>query len=135
MLRDSAHHCWCLFACHGAQKLFGVLGGQSEIHDPEGLVAGLVEFIAGTLIALGLLREWPHLRRAARWPSPTLRHTRVGAFGPSLTMGSWPFYTALSSSTSSFAELGFGASNTFGLRTRERLNDAMQRNSESFRSR
>ena len=30
-----------LFACHGAQKLFGVLGSQPEIHDPEGLVAGL----------------------------------------------------------------------------------------------
>ena len=25
-----------LFACHGAQKLFGVLGGQIEIHDPQG---------------------------------------------------------------------------------------------------
>jgi len=35
-----------LFACHGAQKLFGVLGSQPEIHDPEGLVAGLVEFFA-----------------------------------------------------------------------------------------
>jgi putative oxidoreductase len=44
----------CLFACHGAQKLFGVLGGQSEIHDPEGLVAGLAEFIGGGFVALGL---------------------------------------------------------------------------------
>jgi len=42
-----------LFACHGAQKLFGVLGSQSEIHDPEGLVAGLVEFFGGSLVALG----------------------------------------------------------------------------------
>ena len=25
-----------LFACHGAQKLFGVLGAQSEIHEPRG---------------------------------------------------------------------------------------------------
>jgi uncharacterized membrane protein YphA (DoxX/SURF4 family) len=25
-----------LFACHGAQKLFGVLGGKSELHDPMG---------------------------------------------------------------------------------------------------
>jgi putative oxidoreductase len=44
----------CLFACHGAQKLFGVLGGQSEIHDPEGLAAGIVEFVAGILVAIGL---------------------------------------------------------------------------------
>jgi putative oxidoreductase len=44
-----------LFACHGAQKLFGVLGAQSEIHDPEGLIAGVVEFGGGILIAIGLL--------------------------------------------------------------------------------
>jgi putative oxidoreductase len=43
-----------LFACHGAQKLFGVLGGQSEIHDPEGLAAALIEFGSGALIAAGL---------------------------------------------------------------------------------
>ena len=43
-----------LFACHGAQKLFGVLDGQKELHDPVGLVAGIIEFGAGVLIALGL---------------------------------------------------------------------------------
>ena len=43
-----------LFACHGAQKLFGVLGGQREIHDPEGLAAGIIEFTAGILISIGL---------------------------------------------------------------------------------
>jgi putative oxidoreductase len=43
-----------LFACHGAQKLFGVLGGHSELNDPEGLIAGIVEFGAGVLVALGL---------------------------------------------------------------------------------
>lgn len=44
----------CLFACHGAQKLFGVLGGQRELHDPQGLLAGVIEFFGGSLIALGL---------------------------------------------------------------------------------
>jgi putative oxidoreductase len=43
-----------LFACHGAQKLFGVLGGNIETGDPEGLVAGLIELIGGGLVALGL---------------------------------------------------------------------------------
>jgi len=43
-----------LFACHGAQKLFGVLGGQLEIHDPEGLAAGIIELTAGILISTGL---------------------------------------------------------------------------------
>jgi len=40
-----------LFACHGAQKLFGVLGGPRELSDPEGLSAGIIEFVAGSLIA------------------------------------------------------------------------------------
>ena len=43
-----------LFACHGAQKLFGVLGGHQELHDPQGLAAGIIEFVGGLLIALGL---------------------------------------------------------------------------------
>jgi putative oxidoreductase len=42
-----------LFACHGAQKLFGVLGGQKQ----TGLLlaAGVIEFAGGILIAVGLL--------------------------------------------------------------------------------
>jgi putative oxidoreductase len=43
-----------LFACHGAQKLFGALGGPAEFHDPEGLAAGLIEFFGGSLISLGV---------------------------------------------------------------------------------
>ena len=43
-----------LFACHGAQKLFGVLGGHAELDDPEGLIGGIVEFGGGVLVALGL---------------------------------------------------------------------------------
>lgn len=42
-----------LFACHGAQKLFGVLGASSELHDPEGLAAGIIEFRGGILICVG----------------------------------------------------------------------------------
>jgi putative oxidoreductase len=44
-----------MFACHGAQKLFGVLGGQSQLHNPMMLVAGIIEFVGGLLITLGLL--------------------------------------------------------------------------------
>jgi putative oxidoreductase len=43
----------CLFACHGAQKLFGVLGGQ-RTHAPLFLTAGVIEFFGGLLIAVGL---------------------------------------------------------------------------------
>jgi putative oxidoreductase len=42
-----------LFACHGAQKLFGVLGGPKLTHIPLMLAAGIIEFVAGLLIALG----------------------------------------------------------------------------------
>jgi putative oxidoreductase len=47
-----------LFACHGAQKLFGVLGGKVMTSQPLYLAAGLIEFFCGILIALGLLTGW-----------------------------------------------------------------------------
>jgi len=43
-----------LFACHGAQKLFGVLGGESQLSNPPMLAAGVIEFAGGLLVALGL---------------------------------------------------------------------------------
>lgn len=47
-----------LFACHGAQKLFGVLGGDSvPILSRTGL-AGLIELFGGGLIALGLFTPY-----------------------------------------------------------------------------
>jgi putative oxidoreductase len=53
-----------LFACHGAQKLFGVLGGVGE--QPGATVtwwslmglAGFIEFVGGLLIALGVLASY-----------------------------------------------------------------------------
>jgi putative oxidoreductase len=49
-----------LFACHGAQKLFGVLGGMDEAGATAPLfslmgLAGVIEFFGGLLIAVGLL--------------------------------------------------------------------------------
>ena len=44
-----------LFACHGAQKLFGALGGQQMTANPMMLVAGIIELGGGLLIAIGLL--------------------------------------------------------------------------------
>ena len=44
-----------LFACHGAEKLFGLWGMHSMIHDPLMLVAGILEFGGGILVAMGLL--------------------------------------------------------------------------------
>ena len=44
-----------LFACHGAQKLFGVLGGKVSISDPLMATAGIIEFAGGILILVGLM--------------------------------------------------------------------------------
>lgn len=42
------------FAQHGAQKLFGLLGGTAvEVMSQRGL-AGIIEFVGGIMIAIGL---------------------------------------------------------------------------------
>ena len=43
-----------MFACHGAQKLFGMFGG-TRVAAPMMVVAGTIELVAGTLIAVGFL--------------------------------------------------------------------------------
>ncbi|HEV8577635.1 MAG TPA: DoxX family protein [Thermoanaerobaculia bacterium] len=42
-----------LFASHGAQKIFGVLGGQ-KAGPPLMVAAGWIELLAGLLVAIGL---------------------------------------------------------------------------------
>lgn len=42
-----------LFASHGAQKLFGMFGGQ-KADQPLMVAAGWIEFLGGLLIAVGL---------------------------------------------------------------------------------
>src|SRR5690349_19218901 len=42
------------FAEHGAQKLFGVLGGRAVSLLTQYGLAGIIEFVGGILIALGL---------------------------------------------------------------------------------
>jgi putative oxidoreductase len=43
-----------LFACHGVQKVFGMLDGQSQVSNPVLLAAGIIEFVGGGLVAIGL---------------------------------------------------------------------------------
>jgi putative oxidoreductase len=47
-----------LFACHGAQKLFGGFGSQAMTSNPMMLAAGIIEFGGGLLIAAGFLTTW-----------------------------------------------------------------------------
>ena len=42
------------FAQHGAQKLFGVMGGSAVSLATQRGLAGIIEFVGGILIALGL---------------------------------------------------------------------------------
>ena len=42
------------FAQHGAQKLFGVLGGNAVALTSQRGLAGIIEFVGGIMIALGL---------------------------------------------------------------------------------
>jgi len=43
-----------LFACHGAQKLFGLIGGQRVPLMTQMGLAGVIEFFGGLMIALGI---------------------------------------------------------------------------------
>jgi putative oxidoreductase len=47
-----------MFACHGAQKLFGALGGHKVAGNTLMTTAGVIELVAGVLVALGLAASW-----------------------------------------------------------------------------
>jgi putative oxidoreductase len=49
------------FAQHGAQKLFGLLGGKTVPLASQAGVAGVIELVAGLLIAFGLFATWAAL--------------------------------------------------------------------------
>ncbi len=47
-----------MFAMHGTQKLFGWPGGKETATAPLMITAGVIEVVAGVLIAIGLLTSW-----------------------------------------------------------------------------
>jgi putative oxidoreductase len=48
-----------LFACHGAQKIFGLFGGTPPEAPPFVVWgAGLIELVGGVLIMIGLFTSW-----------------------------------------------------------------------------
>ena len=47
-----------LFAVHGVQKVFGVLGGTAMPLTSMPGIAGVIELVTGILIAAGLLTSW-----------------------------------------------------------------------------
>jgi putative oxidoreductase len=47
-----------MFAMHGTQKLFGWPGGKEPMTAPLMMAAGVIELVAGVLIAIGFLTSW-----------------------------------------------------------------------------
>ncbi|OLE96814.1 MAG: hypothetical protein AUG75_15860 [Cyanobacteria bacterium 13_1_20CM_4_61_6] len=80
-----------LFACHGAQKLFGVLGGIREL-GAEGLLAGIIEFFAGSLVALGLVASIAAFVASGEMAVAYFRaHAPIG-FWPIQNGGEWAVF-------------------------------------------
>src|SRR2546430_13078058 len=80
-----------LFACHGAQKLFGVLGGIREL-GAEGLLAGIIEFFGGSLVALGLVTSIAAFVASGEMAVAYLRaHAPIG-FWPIQNGGEWAVF-------------------------------------------
>ena len=76
-----------LFACHGAQKLFGVFGGMGGSGEAAKLfsligVTGTIEFFAGVLIAVGFLTVYAAFLASGQMA--------VGYFMAHFPRGFWP---------------------------------------------
>ena len=76
-----------LFACHGAQKLFGALGGTAMTSNPMMLVAGIIEFGGGLLIALGLLTSWAAFLASGQMAAAYFMVHAKGGFWPIVNKG------------------------------------------------
>ncbi len=70
------------FAQHGAQKLFGVLGAHAVPMFSQMMLAGVIEFGCGLLVALGILTRYAALIAAAEMA--------VAYFRVHLPQGVWP---------------------------------------------
>ena len=76
-----------LFACHGAQKLFGVLGGHVMTGVPKMLVAGVIEFGGGVLIAVGLQAGFAAFLASGEMAYAYFTAHAPGGFWPILNKG------------------------------------------------
>jgi putative oxidoreductase len=76
-----------LYACHGAQKLFGVLGGQVMTSNPMMLAAGIIEFAGGLLIAFGFLTVWAAFIASGQMAAAYFMAHAKGGFWPIVNKG------------------------------------------------
>jgi putative oxidoreductase len=76
-----------LFACHGAQKLFGAFGGQVMTSNPMMLAAGIIEFAGGLLIAVGFLTSWAAFLASGQMAVAYFMVHAKGGFWPIVNKG------------------------------------------------
>lgn len=75
-----------LFACHGAQKLFGVLGGQKQ-EATLMIIAGVIEFAGGILIAIGLFGSYAAFIASGQMAAAYFYRHSPGGFWPIVNKG------------------------------------------------
>ena len=75
-----------LFACHGAQKLFGVLGGTKQT-EAMMVVAGAIEFFGGILIAVGLFTGYAAFIASGQMAAAYFMRHSSGGFWPIVNRG------------------------------------------------
>ncbi len=76
-----------LFACHGAQKLFGMFGGSGGPASPLMVAAGIIEFAGGLLIALGLWAGFAGFIASGQMAVAYFMMHAPGGFWPILNRG------------------------------------------------
>jgi putative oxidoreductase len=76
-----------LFACHGVQKVFGMLDGQSQVSNPVLLAAGIIEFVGGGLVAIGLWTSYAAFIASGEMAVAYFMAHAVKGFWPILNKG------------------------------------------------
>jgi putative oxidoreductase len=76
-----------LYACHGAQKLFGVLGGHVVPRGSLLFVAAVIEIVAGPLIAIGLFTRWAAFVASGEMAFAYFRQHAPRSFWPIVNKG------------------------------------------------
>ena len=76
-----------IFVAHGAQKLFGALGGTAMTSNPMMLVAGIIEFGGGLLIAIGLFTSWAAFISSGEMAAAYFMAHAKGGFLPIVNKG------------------------------------------------
>jgi putative oxidoreductase len=76
-----------LFATHGAQKLFGVLGGTAVSFGTQAWAAGAIELVCGVCIAIGLFTGWAAFLASGEMAVAYFQVHAPRAFWPSMNGG------------------------------------------------